>query len=272
MGRFTANNLRALALAGASLVVAGLMTAGAPAHANDAPKAETAPAETNAPSAIDTTQKKAIEQIVRDYLLANPEVLRDALIVLGSREKAAAEEQRKQRIADLRAELERQPDDPVLGNPDGAITIVEFFDYQCGYCKAMKPAMQNILASEQDVRVVMKEFPILSEVSTIAARAALAARAQGKYAALHDRLMGYRGRLTEDAIFATAKEAGLDVERLKADMQAPSVDAVLKRNHMLAERLEISGTPTFIVGGTLVPGAVNEEGMRKLIAGLRAKL
>lgn len=271
MGRFTANNLRALALAGASLVVAGFMAAGTPAQA-DAPKAETAPAETNAPPAIDTTQKQAIEQIVREYLLANPEVLRDALIVLGSREKAAAEDQRKERIEALRDELERQPDDPVLGNPEGRVTIVEFFDYQCGYCKAMKPAMQNILASEQDVRVVMKEFPILSDISTIAARAALAAQAQGKYAALHDRLMGHRGRLTEDAIFATAKEAGLDIERLKADMQAPSVDAVLQRNRQLADRLEISGTPTFIVGGTLVPGAVNEEGMRKLIADLRAKL
>ncbi|WP_430436787.1 DsbA family protein [Oceanibaculum nanhaiense] len=270
MGRYTANPLSALALAGTMIFLAGL-----PARA-DTPKTENAPAATppaaQAPAGFDEPQKQAIEKIVRDYLLANPEVLRDALIVLGSREKAAAEGQRKQRIEALRAELERQPDDPVLGNPDGRITIVEFFDYQCGYCKAMKPAMQNILASEKDVRVVMKEFPILSEVSTIAARAALAAQAQGKYAALHDRLMGHRGRLSEEAIFAAAQEVGLDVERLKADMQAPSVEAVLKRNHMLAERLEISGTPTFIVGETLVPGAVNEEGMRKLIAEMRAKL
>lgn len=264
MGRYTANPFSRLALAGMMIALAGL-----PARA-DTPKAATAPAETKAPAGFDEPQKQAIEQIVREYLLANPEVLRDALIVLGGREKATAESQRKERIEALRAELERQPDDPVLGNPDGTVTIVEFFDYQCGYCKAMKPAMQNILASEKDVRVVMKEFPILSEISAVAARAALAARAQGKYAALHDRLMGHRGRLTEDAVFATASEAGLDVGRLKTDMQAPSVDVVLQRNRLLADRLEISGTPTFIVGETLIPGAINEEGMRKLIAEIRA--
>ncbi|RKQ73766.1 DsbA family protein [Oceanibaculum indicum] len=271
MGRYTANPRLALALAVLALAGAFLMLAGAPVRA-DTPKADAAPAATPAPAGFDATQKQAIEQIVRDYLLANPEVLRDALIELGSREKAAAEDQRKQRIADLRAELEREPDDPVLGNPDGAITIVEFFDYQCGYCKAMKPVMQNILASEKDVRVVMKEFPILSAVSVTAARAALAAREQGKYQAMHDRLMGYRGRLSDEAVFAIAGEAGLDIERLKADMQAPAVAAVLERNQQLAERLEISGTPSFIVGETLVPGAVNEEGLRKLIAETRAKL
>jgi protein-disulfide isomerase len=262
VGLFTAKPLPALALAGMAL-----MLAASPARA-DTP---TPPVAAQG-AAIDETQKQAIEQIVRDYLLANPEVLRDALIVLGNREKAAAENQRKQRIEALRAELERQPGDPVLGNPDGRITIVEFFDYQCGYCKAMKPVMQKILASEKDVRVVMKEFPILSEVSTIAARAALAAQAQGKYVELHDRLMGHRGRLSEEAVFAIAREAGLDIDRLKTDMQAPSVEEALDRNRRLAERLEISGTPSFILGEALVPGAVNEEGLRKLIAETRARL
>jgi len=214
----------------------------------------------------------AIEAIVHRYIVENPEVIEEALVELQRRARSREQAQLAAGAIQYRDGLFQDAQDPVIGPADAELTIVEFFDYQCGYCKAMKPAMQNILASEKDVRVVMKEFPILSEVSTIAARAALAAQAQGKYAVFHDRLMGHRGRLSEEAIFAAAQEVSLDVERLKADMQAPSVEAVLKRNHMLAERLEISGTPTFIVGETLVPGAVNEEGMRKLIAEMRAKL
>lgn len=233
----------------------------------------TVPASAQQPEpAFDAAQKQAIEQIIREYLLTNPELLREVIAALGEREKLAAEGRRQTLMKELRPLLERNPDDPVMGNPDGAITIVEFFDYQCGYCKTVKPTLAKILAGNPDVRVVMKEFPILGEPSVIAARAALAARQQGKYAALHDALMAFRGRLGEENILEIAAKAGLDIEKLKADMQAPAVEEAIRRNYQLAEQLEISGTPAFIIGDALAPGAINEEQFAKLIAEARAKL
>ncbi|MBU0725999.1 MAG: DsbA family protein [Alphaproteobacteria bacterium] len=233
----------------------------------------TVPASAQQPEPVfDPAQKQAIEQIIREYLLTNPELLREVIAALGEREKLAAEGRRQTLMQELRPQLERHPDDPVMGNPEGAITIVEFFDYQCGYCKTVKPTLAKILAGNPDVRVVMKEFPILGEASVIAARAALAARQQGKYAALHDALMAFRGRLGEEIILEIAAKAGLDIEKLKADMQAPAIEEAIRRNYQLAEQLEISGTPAFIIGDALAPGAINEEQFAKLIAEARAKL
>ncbi|WP_084462905.1 DsbA family protein [Oceanibaculum pacificum] len=252
------------------LLSLGLSPALAPALAQQTPPAAT-PATEPAP-VFDPAQKQAIEQIMRDYLLANPEILREVATALNAREQAAAEDRRQSTMEALRPALERQAGDPVMGNPDGALTIVEFFDYQCGYCKTVKPTLAKILAQNPDIRVVMKEFPILGDPSVIAARAALASQAQGKYGVLHEKLMGHRGRLNEETIFKIAGDAGLDIEKLKADMQAPAVEEAIRRNYQLAEQLEISGTPAFVIGDNLAPGAINEEQFRKLIDEARAKL
>ena len=149
------------------------------------------------------------------------------------------------------------------------MTVVEFFDYRCPYCKAVAKDMIATLQAEGDVRIVFKEFPILGPESELAAKAALAARRQDKYLPFHQALMAYKGQLDEAAIHDVAEDVGLDVEQLQEDMAAPAIADVISRNIALANALSIGGTPAFVVGDTLVPGAVDMKTLRDMVAKAR---
>lgn len=192
-------------------------------------------------------------------------------IVKAELEKAAAAA-----AAARSRQLLRDPGTPVLGNPDGNVTLVKFTDYQCGYCKAADPRIEKLIADDPQVRVVVKEFPILGPVSVIAAKAALASMRQDKYEAYHRRMMGHRGQLKEENIYAMADEVGLDVDRLKADMASPDVANQIIDNFNLARALKISLTPGYIVNATILSGVSAKTSSAaidfpKEIAAVRAK-
>lgn len=212
-----------------------------------------------------------VETIVAGYLREHPDVIIDAIRSY----QARAEQAQRQGMQDVvRArwdEISRQPDDPVLGNPQGDVTLVEFFDYRCGYCKRAFPDIVALKEHDPQLRIVLKEFPILGPESVIAAQASLAARQQGKYAELHEALMQVQGQLDEARIMSVAEQVGLDLDRLRRDMDSPEVEAVLQRNFALAEELGIRGTPAFLTRNRIIPGAVGVEALKSMIAEARQK-
>jgi protein-disulfide isomerase len=234
-----------------------------------------APALTGPPAlaadAFSAEQRQSIEAIVRDYLIKNPEVMLEVLEAAKEKISGDAQATRAKALAERRQELFEDPNAPVAGNPKGDVTLVEFFDYRCPYCKQVTPAIDALLAEDKKLRVVYKEFPVLGSDSTVAARAALAARNQGKYEALHRALMGMKGQINEAAILGAAKSAGIDVERLKRDMEAPEIDGFLQANQQLAAALDIRGTPGFVIGDEVVPGAVSVDALRQMIAVARSE-
>lgn len=165
----------------------------------------------------------------------------------------------------------RDPDNPVLGNPDGDIAIVEWFDYNCPYCRKLEPELRQVVQDDGKVRLVLKDWPILGPVSVVAARMALASKYQGKYVQAHDALFGVSSRLTEPRIDELLKEAGIDVDRAKRDLQlnAKAIDAMLARNNAQAEGLNFRGTPSFIVGKFRVPGVLTMDQFAQVIADAR---
>lgn len=168
--------------------------------------------------------------------------------------KAELEKASAQAAAARASTLLRDPNSPVLGNPQGDVTLVKFTDYQCSYCKAADPRIEKLIADDSKVRVVVKEFPILGPVSVVAAKAALASQKQGKYTAYHRAMMGYRGKLTNEDVFAMAAKVGLDVNKLKADMESPEVTDQLIDTFNLARALKVSLTPGYIVNATVLSG------------------
>lgn len=214
---------------------------------------------------LDPAEKAAIESVVRDYLMKHPEVIVEAIQGLQERQKQEAAARQQQAVQESLSALQDDPADPVLGNPEGDVTVVEFFDYQCGYCKRVAPGLQQAVAEDGGIRLVMKEFPILGEASIVAAKAALAAERQGRYEDFHWALMQHKGGLDEATVYAVAADVGLDLERLKADMADPAIEERLAENYALAERLNINGTPAFVIGEELVPGALPMEQFRHLV-------
>lgn len=213
-------------------------------------------------------QKAAIEKLVRDVLVTNPEILVEAMQALEAKQQAQASEAGRAAIAANAKELLNDGHSFVAGNPKGDVTVVEFFDYRCGYCKQVHPALQQLLKEDGNVRLVLKELPVLGPESINASRAAVAAMEQdkgAKYYAFHNAMMGFRGQLSEAEVFRMAAEAGLDVKRLKADMALPKVEQALRSNLALADKLGIQGTPGFVIGKELVPGAIPLETMRQLV-------
>ena len=225
------------------------------------------------PSHAQAPSRETIEEIVRDLIRREPEIVLEALETLEKRRDAAQAQQARRALAERRRELENDPDAPVAGNPSGTVVVVEFFDYRCPYCKRMHEPVKQMLAAERDVRVVRRDLPILGPASVAASRAALASRAQGaaRYEAFHEALMTARGSLDEAAVFRIARDAGLDVERLRRDMEDPRVTALLRRNADLAQSLGLSGTPGYAIGEALVPGAVDLATLRSLVAEARAR-
>jgi protein-disulfide isomerase len=219
---------------------------------------------------FDPTQKAAIEEIVRAYLIEHPEVIKEAIEALQARQEAAKANQQASALTQHKEQLLSDPMSPIAGNALGDVTLVEFFDYKCPYCKRVTPALVDLLEEDKGVRIVFKEFPILGESSVVAARAALAAARQDRYLDFHNALMAHRGDFDLAAIQAIGSDLGLDVAKLEADMNAPEVEQQLKDNHELALALAIRSTPTFIVGEEIVPGAMSIEDMKALIADFRS--
>jgi protein-disulfide isomerase len=236
----------AVAALGATLAIGAALLLGGPFRSGNV-AADT--------SMFDDAQKRGIEQIVKDYLLQNPQVLVEVQGALEAKMAKEEAEKTKAMVAENAKEIYRHPDAPVAGNPDGDITVVEFFDYNCGYCKRGFHNIRELIEKDKNVRVVFKELPILSKDSEDAAKIALAARAQGKYWELHQALIESKGRVTEASALEMAGKLGLDVAKLKADKDSEAVKGELARVEALARTMNISGTPHFLVGDQAIGGA-----------------
>ena len=212
--------------------------------------------------------KAEIEKIVREYLMREPEIIYEAIQELQQRRVVAEAERQEKAVQANKAQLFATAGDPIIGNPKGDVTLVQFFDYRCGYCRSMVPGLRNLIGKDKGLRMVMKEFPVLGPDSVVAARAALAAEKQGRFTDFHLALMGSK-ELDEVAIKGVASRLGLDVDRLVADMNSESVERALQANGQLAGELCITGTPSFVIGGKLIPGAVEIAQLESLITAQR---
>jgi protein-disulfide isomerase len=253
-------SLRGAAAAAARILVLALALAG-PAAAQ----------EQSHPGGFAPEQIEGIEQIIRDYLLAHPEVVIQSVTEYQRRQKLAESERQQQAVIASRAALTQDPDAPVMGNPDGDVSIVEFFDYKCPYCRRVAGTLRDVVAADGNIRLIMKEFPILGPQSIQGARAALASVKQGKYEEFHWALMTEPGDMSDPHIRQIARTVGIDVEQLQKDMESPEIQAMIRRNHELAQALQITGTPAFVIGDTLVPGAIDRKTIEHLVAQVRAK-
>lgn len=214
-------------------------------------------------------QRQAIEGIVKDYLAKHPEVILDALQGADASMKSGAPDKAAAALAAYQREIFHDPANPIGGNPEGDVTLVEFFDYRCPYCKQVEPALESLLRQDHELRIVYKEFPVLGPASVTAAKAALAARKQDKFDAFHRAMMALKGQIDDAAVFAVAASVGLDIPRLKRDMKDPAIGRQIDANYALADALRIDGTPGFVIGNEVVPGAIGLDDLKQLIAAAR---
>jgi len=215
-------------------------------------------------------QKAEIEKIIRDYLVTHPEVLQEAIAELDKRQAAADTEKAKAAVAANAATLFDSSRQVVLGNPKGDVTLVEFFDYNCGFCKGALPAMIDLLKDDTKLKVVLKEFPVLGPGSVEAAKVAVAVRMQDKtgkkYLDFHQKLLGGRGKADKARALAVAKEVGMDMAKIEKDMASDEARLSLEESLKLAETLGLNGTPSYVVGDDVVVGAVGLDALRGKIA------
>jgi protein-disulfide isomerase len=214
-------------------------------------------------------QRTEIEKIIKDYLVQHPEVLSDVMTELDKRQQAADAEKHRTAVKENSATLFSSPHQVVLGNPAGNVTMVEFFDYNCGFCKRALSDMLDLLKTDTNLKFVLKEFPVLGEGSVEAAHVAVAARMQDKtgkkYLEFHQKLLGGRGPADKARALAAAKEAGFDIPRIEKDMQSPEVKTTIDESMKLAEALGVNGTPSYVVGDEVVVGAIGLDALRKKI-------
>jgi protein-disulfide isomerase len=217
-------------------------------------------------------ERAAFRAEVRAYLLENPEVLMEAIAVLEDRRDAEAANADLRMLADNRAEIFEDPASWSGGNLQGDVTVVEFIDYRCGYCRRAHDEVSELVASDGNIRLVIKEFPILGEASELSSRFAIAtlqlAGAEA-YKRAHDELIALRGEPSADTLSRLATDLGLDAPAILARMDAPEVTAVIASNRALADRMQINGTPTFVIEDTMVRGYVPLDGMRQIVEGQR---
>lgn len=223
--------------------------------------------------ALSPAQKKEIESVVRDYILKNPEIIVNSIRVLQARDKLAANKKAKQSLVSRREEILNDPTSPVGGNIKGDVTVVEFFDYRCGFCKRVFPTLIKLIKDDDNIRFVYKEFPILGPLSLFASRAALAAWKldKEKYYRFHDAMMASKGNLTKAKTIKLAISAGLEEKALRAEMAKPEISAILQKNFALAKALNINGTPAFVIGDRVVPGVIDLKAMQDLVKAARKK-
>ena len=213
-------------------------------------------------------QRAEIVGIVRNALQQDPSILRDAVIALQADESERSQQASRAAIARSGAELVN-PADPVAGNPQGDVTIVEFFDTRCPYCRRMDPVMDSFLAKDHNVRLVYKDLPILGPASVLGSKALLAAQKQDAYGKMREAVMKLPPDTTSSQIEATARGLGLDWPRMARDMADPAVQARIDANLKLARGLGIQGTPALVIGNDLVPGALSLPELRKAVAAAR---
>ena len=214
---------------------------------------------------LEQVEQEAIKALILQTIRENPEVLMDTLLTFQEEAQAQAQAEQRaaiQRVGDL---LLADANTGVMGNPEGDIVLVEFFDYNCPYCRRAAPVLFELIEENPDLRIIMREWPILGPDSELAARASLAAIKQNKFEAFHEALMA-QPRANTVFIRRAAEQAGLDYDQLQADMDAPEVDAHIAKSHDLARQLGISGTPTFLIGEALVPGLLEKADLQALIA------
>ena len=213
-------------------------------------------------------QKKEYGEFIRDYLVSHPDVLREAIDALDKHDKETADQARQKAVASYSGTIYRSKFQADVGNPKGGATLVEFFDYNCHYCKGALPDIAKLMKDDPDLHVVLKDFPVLGPGSVEAARIASAARNQltgERFWDFHNRLLGAHGPVGKKEALAVAKEMGLDMDRLDKDASAPDVNTGLKEIMAMADDLQINGTPTFVVGDTVVVGAVGYDELKAKI-------
>jgi len=213
-------------------------------------------------------QRQEIIGILRDALKQDPSILRDAIAALQADESTREQAATKAAISNAR-EMLISPGDPVGGNPRGDVTIVEFFDVRCGYCKRLEPVMAQFLAQDRNVRIIYKDLPILGPASVLASKALLAAQKQNAYEKLREALMKVSGEISTGSIQAEAQKLGLDWARLSKDMDDPAIKQRIDANLALAQMLGIQGTPAMVVGTELIPGAVGLTELKRVVAEAR---
>lgn len=214
---------------------------------------------------FDEEKQAEIESIVHRYLVENPEVLREVIDALRIKETAQQEREDRERIGTLRSLLYGGEPAYVGGNPEGDVTLIEFFDYTCGYCRRALADVEKLVETDGNLRIIYKEFPVLGPVADFASRAAIASTKQGKYLEFHGRLMGSEIKLSEQVVLEIAEDIGLDIKRLKKDMTSAETTALIESNHGLAQNLGISGTPNFVIGDQIVQGAQGYDILRAAI-------
>ena len=225
-----------------------------------------------AQDAFTPAQREALDERIRSYILEHPELLIEALEVLETRRQQAQAAADSNLIASAQAALFEDGYSHVFGNPEGDVTIVEFSDYRCGYCKRAHPEVMRLLETDGNIALIHKDFPVLGPDSVLASRAAMAARMEdpARYEAFHEAMMTHRGQLDEAAIFGLAKQAGFDEAALRLAMEAPEIEQRLRANYQLAQALRIEGTPGFVIGEQVLRGFAPYDAMAQLVAQARA--
>lgn len=229
-----------------------------------------AAAQTSTP--FNDAQKAAIRDLVKEYILKNPEVLQEALLELDRRQKENEQQSRLRITQDKTGPLFTARHNVAFGNPAGDVTIVEFFDYNCGFCKRALGDLQKMVAEDKNVRIITKDFPVLGQGSVEAATVALAVKQQlapDKMWAFHQKLLAVRGQVGKQQALDAAKETGADMTRLAKDMEAPTVRAAIEENIQLADSLGLTGTPSYVVGDEIVVGAVGFAELKTRIDNVR---
>jgi protein-disulfide isomerase len=228
-----------------------------------------ASAQTPPAQPFSTEQRQEIEGIVKDYLMAHPEVLQEVMDALDKHQKEADADKARATIRDNKATIFDSAHQVVLGNPQGSVTMVEFFDYNCGFCKRAMPDMLDLLKTNSDLKFVLKEFPVLGEGSVEAARVAVAARMQDasgkKYIEFHQKLLGGRGPADKARALAVAKDVGFDIARIEKDMTSDEVKKTIDENMKLADALGVNGTPSYVIGDEVIVGAVGLDTLKEKI-------
>jgi len=225
-----------------------------------------------ATSSFTEPQKTEIQSIMKDYLLQNPEILRDAITELERREEVAQSLKREKALSDEKSALYTSTNQAVIGNPNGKVTLIEFFDYNCGYCKKALEDLGRLMKDNPDLRVVLRDLPILSPGSVEAAAIAAAARNQfdaEKFWEFHKKLLSSRGPIGRAQALAVAKDLGADMDKLNKDATAQSVKDGLEENDQIAKGLSMNGTPSYVMGGEVVVGAVGYEALKAKVENIR---
>ncbi|WP_068117883.1 DsbA family protein [Tropicimonas marinistellae] len=223
------------------------------------------------PAMSSDLSEERIKELVYEAIRENPGIVMEAVELLQAQEAEQQAAAASQVLSAHRDTLENDPNAPVIGNPDGDVTVVEFFDYNCPYCKRAADEVKALMADDGNIRIVYREWPILGEGSVFAARAALASRSQGKYEAFHWALMELKGRADEASVLQAAEKVGLDIDKLWEDMDAPEIEEHIATSMALTQALGFSGTPSFVIGEALVPGYVEKKQLQDLVEKTRAE-